>query len=283
MAIDYTLLFPNTLYPSSGGIDATSLLTTLYGGAGTKSSRGNPLGALRTAEANQTKDIATTARQPQVARDIAAFRTAVANAKDPAKLLNNPAALKVLLTANGLADRLDFTALAQKALLSNVKTTTSLVHQLTDPRWKSVVQTYDFANKGLSVLQDPKVLDTIANGYAEITWRQSLDASTPGLSNALSFRAQASGIGSALQILGDSVLRDVVTTALGIPRQIAFQGLPAQEKAITDRLDLSKLKDPHFVDTLTQEYLLNKADSGTTTTPTLDALAIQAKARGLVV
>ena len=281
MTIDYARLFPST--GGTGGTDATSLLTTLYGKAGTKSAGGNPLGALRTAEANQTKDIATTAREPQVARDIAAFRTAVANAKDPAKLLNNPSVLKVLLTANGLADQLGFTALAQKALLSNIKTTTSLVHQLTDPRWKSVVQTYDFANKGLSVLQDPKVLDTIANGYAEITWRQSLDASTPGLSNALSFRAQASGIGSALQILGDSVLRDVVTTALGIPRQIAFQGLPAQQKAITDRLDLTKLKDPHFVDTLTQEYLLNKADSGTTATPTLDALAIQAQARGLVV
>ena len=46
----------------------------------------------------RTKDIATTAKEPQVARDIAAFTTAVGNATDPATLLKNPTVMNVLLT-----------------------------------------------------------------------------------------------------------------------------------------------------------------------------------------
>lgn len=272
--IDYALLFPT--YDSA----ATGLLGALYGGAA-PAATASPLTALQTAERDAAKQIAATAKQPAVARDIAAFRTAVAAAKSPADLLGNPTVLRVLLTANGLADQADMTALAQKTLLSNANDSNALVNRLADPRWKPVVQTYDFANKGLAVIANPQTLDTIANAYAEITWRQSLDATTPGLSNALSFRAQAASVGSVDQILGDPVLRDVVTVALGIPQQIAFQDLPAQEQAISSRLDIARLKDAHFVDTLTQQYLLNKANTGEAGAASLDQLA--ARAAGLVV
>ncbi len=169
--------------------------------------------------------------------------------------------MKVLLTANGLGDQLSYTALAQKALLSNVNDPKSLANTLSNTQWKSVAQTYDFANQGLSIIQNPKVISTITNGYAEVTWRQSLDASTPGLSNALTFRAEACSVTSVDQILGDPILRTVVTTALGIPEQIAFQPLEAQEKAITSRLDISKLQNPQFVESFAQRYLITMAGS----------------------
>ncbi len=170
-------------------IDLGGLLATLYGGtasaAGTSS---DPIGALTQAEANSTKDIAQTAAEPSVARDIATFTAKVTAATDPATLLKDPTVLKVLLTANGLGDQVAYTALAQKALLSDTTKTTALANQLTDTAWKSAASLYDFANKGLSVLQKPSVISTLANGYAEVLWRQSLDATTPGLSNALTFK-----------------------------------------------------------------------------------------------
>ncbi len=280
-SVDYTQLFSSPYSTAADG-----LLNVMYGGApGSALGAANPLLALRTAQLNQTKDIAVTAKLPQVARDVAAFKTAVAAAKTPAALLKNPIVMKVLLTANGMADQIDYTALTQRALLSNTKTTGSLVSQLntSDARWKPFVQTYDFANKGLSILQKPTTLATLASAYAEVTWRQSLDATTPGLSSALTFRAQAATVKSVDQILGDPVLRDVVTTALNIPREIAFQSITAQEKAISTRLDLTKLKNSHFVDTLTQEYLLNKASSGTTNTSQSSLEQLSARAYGLVV
>ena len=265
---------------SSNGT-ASGLLSAIYG-SGTASSL-DPVAALNTAVADSAKDIAQTAAQPAVARDIATFRAAVASATSPAQLLKNPTVLKVLLTANGLGGQEQYPALAQKALLSNTKQSTALANTLPDSAWKSTASLYDFANQGLAVLQKPGVVDTLANGYAEVTWRNSLDATTPGLSEALSFRSSASTFTTADQILGDPTARTVITTALGIPQQIAFQDIGAQEQAITSKLDISKLQSPKFVETLTIQYLLaaGAAASSSSSATSLDSLA--ASAQGLVV
>jgi hypothetical protein len=252
------------------------ILNALYGS--TSGSGGNPIQALQIAQQDQTQDIAATAAEPAVSRDIAAFEQAVATATTPAQLLSNPTALKVLLTANGLGDQVGYSALAQQALLSNPSDPNALVNQLSDTTWLSVAQTYQFATKGLSVLQDPKVLSDIANGYAEVQWRQSLDATTPGLSNALTFLSEASTITSVDQILGDPIMRSVVTTALGIPEQIAFQDITAQEEAITSQVDISRFSDPNFVTSITDQYLLAmQQQSAGTTAASIESLAVQAQ------
>jgi hypothetical protein len=285
--VNYSVLFP----VSTGGTAtnlASSLLSISYGygaAAGVAGSGGNPVLALQTAQANQTKDVTLEAQQPQVARDIATFTKAVQTATSPAQLLNDPTVLKVLLTANGLGSQSSFTALAQKALLSNVNDPKGLANQLSssNPQWLSTAQTFDFANKGLSILQTPKVLSAVTNGYAEVLWRQSLDAQTPGLSSALDFIQNGPKVTSALQILGDPILRDVVTTAYGIPQQIAFQDINAQEKAITDHLDISKLQDPKFVQNLADLYLTAKQNSASqTTSGTTSLLNYAVQAQSLV-
>jgi hypothetical protein len=261
MTIDASVL---SLFPTSSDTSST-LLGIIYGGT-TSSSGGDPLVALRDAETNQTKDVAVVAAEPQVSRDIAAFKAAVASAKTPADLLNNPQALKVLLTANGLGDQTDYTALAQKALLSNTTDPKALANTLSNTEWKTTAQTYDFANKGLSIIKDPATLDAIANGYAQVQWETSLDQTTPGLSSALDFRSRAGTIKSVDQVLGDPTFRTVVTTALGIPQQIAFQPLEAQEKAISSQLDVTKFKDPAFVENFTKQYLIANAQNNASTT-----------------
>jgi hypothetical protein len=267
---------------------SASLLQTQYGigSQPTNLAGQNPVEALESAEQNQTQDIKATAAQPTVQHAIAAFTTGVKAATSVTQLLNNPAVMQVLMTANGLADQLPYTALAQKALTSNLSDPNSLANTLTDTRWKTVAQTYNFATQGLSVIQNPSTVSTLANAYAEVTWRQSLDAQTPGLSNALTFRAEASTITSVDQILGDSVMRNVVTTALGLPLEIALQPLEAQEKAITSRLDITQFKKPQFVESFVQKFLIannssTNPNATTTATPTFTSLSTQLQ--GLVV
>lgn len=261
---------------SATGNDAYLLGLFSSGGSGGGSSI-DPIAALSNAERTQTSAVATEAQQPQVMRDLAAFQAAVAKAKTPQDLLSNPTALKVLLTANGLGDQAGYPALAIKALTSNPADSNSLVNQLSDSRWKPVAQLYNFATKGLSVLQQPQAMATIANGYAEVLWRNSLDQQTPGLSNALTFRGEASTITSVNQILGDPIMRTVVTTALDIPKQIALQDLGAQGLAITSKLDITQFKDPGFVDRFTQRYLIAAAQNApATSAPSLTQLAVRA-------
>ncbi len=268
MVLDLSAL---TLLPTSTS-STPDLLSIIYG-TGTASG-GNPVTALQTALKTETKAVATVAHQPDVKRDIAMFLAAVASAKTPAELLANPAARKVLLTANGLGDQTDYTALATKALLSDTTKTGNLASTLATTTWLSVAKTYNFANKGLTVLKDPAVLKTITNGYAEVNWRQSLDAATPGLSNALDFRSRASGITSVDQILGDKTLREVVTVALDIPKEIAFQSLPSQEAAISNKVDITKFKSPAYVDQFTKRYLIAAGSTAAGSTSSRTGLGI---------
>ncbi len=260
MSISLNLSQSASLLGSANTDPVSLLLGAKYGTAdGASSTGGNPITALQQAEKGGPKEIERTAKQPEVKRDIAAFRKAVATAKNLDELLANPTARRVLLTANGLGDQVDSVALAKKALGSDPDSKTSLATKLTDKRWLAVAKTFDFNHKGLDVLKQEASLSTVASGYAEVTWRKSLDASTPGLSRALDFRAKAAGITSTLQILGNGVLRDVVTTALGLPKEIALQSLEAQEKAISSRLDITKFKDPKFTEQFTRRFLLAKA------------------------
>lgn len=237
--------------------------------------------ALRMAVANQDRGVAAVAKRSDVKRDVQAFRDAVAKSADAGSLLSNPRALKVLLTANGLADQLAYPALARRALMSDLEDTKSLANKLPDSRWKVTAETYQFAAKGLEVLRQPQVLDTLADAYAEVAWRKGLDEATPGLSDALTFREQAKDVSTAYDVLGNSVLRRVVITALGLPTQIAFQSVEAQAKAITDRLDLSRLQDAKFVDGFARRYLIATATAGSASGS--DLLSLAARSRSLVV
>jgi hypothetical protein len=64
-----------------------------------------------------------------------------------------------------------------------------------------------------------------------------------------------------------------VTTAFGLPQQIAFQPLQTQEQAISTRLDVKQFRNPTFIDNLTKQYLIANAEnnSGTSTSTSSSA------------
>lgn len=284
--IDYSLLF-STGSSSASSINA-AMLNTLYSGtSGQVTSRfvssGNPMVDLKLAQKQEATDVALVKKQPAVMQAISQFKSAVANAPDLKTALANPAVQKVLLTANGLSNYIGDTALVQKLFMSDPSDPKSLVNKFGNALWLNTVLNYNFAKNGLAKLQDPKTVASLTDAYAEMKWRTSLDQSTPGLANALTFLSQAGSIKSVKDILNNFVNFVVVTTALGIPTAIINQGTSAQKAAITNRLDISKLQDRNFVTSLTDRYLLTMQmnKSTTSTSSGLDALAMQA--RGLLV
>lgn len=232
----------------------TDLFSIIYGQTG--GATVDPVGALASAEKNETRGVTQQSNDPETKSAINHFLAVVAKAPDLKTLLADPVARDVFLSANGLGDQSAYTALATKALMSDTTKKDSLASKLSDTRWLAIAKTYDFANQGLTKLKTSSVLKTITTGYADVKWRESLEQNTPGISAALDFRNRASTIKNVDQILGDANLRKVVTTALGIPLQIAFQPIQAQEKAISSQIDISKFKDPNFVEQFTRRFLI---------------------------
>jgi len=281
--MNYSLLFSSNA--SSTANASAAILSALYSGGTTSTavSTGNPLTDLKLAQANQTTDVAQEEKTPQVASAIALFTKAVNSATSIQNALANPYVQNVLLTANGLSNYIGETALVQKALLSDPSDPNSLVNQLGDSNLLSTAQTYNFGKNGLAELQNPQVIATLTEGYAEVQWRQSLDTATPGLSNALAFLSQASSIKSVDDILDNATNFYVITGALGIPTSIVNQDQTAQVAAISSRIDISKLQDPKYVTDLTDQYLLSQQESASTSGAGSSLTSLAVQSGGLVV
>jgi hypothetical protein len=260
--VNYGLLFS----PASSPTDAsTSILNALFNTAPSSTagfaSTGDPLLDLKLAQTDQTAGTAKEAKVPQVAQSITAFTKAVKNATSISSALSNPNVQKVLLTASGLSNYIGETGLVQKAFMSNPSDPKSVVNQIGDSTLLSTVQTYNFATNGLSELQNPKIMATLTNGYAEVMWRESLNTATPGLSSALDFISQASSIKSINDVLNNATNFFVITGALGIDPNIAFQDQSAQHRAIaSSSLDIAKLQNPAYVTSLTDQYLISQQE-----------------------
>lgn len=274
-----------TLFSSASYGYSDSILNAAFGGtSGTNISGQSPVSALLSAQQNETQDVSTTASEPSVKLAIANFTSAVNSATSVTQLLSNPDVMNVLLTANGMSDQIGYTALATQALTSNLSDPNSLVNQLSNTQWLTLAQTYNFAANGLSAIQNPTAIANVAKQYAQATWETNENTSTPGLSTALAFMSQASSVTSVDGVLGNSTILAVVEGALSIPETIAYQPLEAQQRAISNALDISQLQDPKFVQNLAEQYLVNNAQNSSSSSGSstdLTTLAIQAQ--GLMV
>ncbi|HEV7690052.1 MAG TPA: DUF1217 domain-containing protein [Hyphomonadaceae bacterium] len=84
-----------------------------------------------------------------------------------------------------------------------------------------------------------------------------LDSQVPGLGTAVLFKKNAGDFDTTLKILGSALGREVITTALALPKQLALQSLAAQTKAIEQRIpNPKKLANAAYADQIAQRYLI---------------------------
>lgn len=229
-----------------------------------------------TAEGAEEKGLAREEKDPVTISALAQFRTALDKAGSIEAALSDPRILKVVLPALGLAGQEGNVALARKALLSDPADAKGLAVQL-GSTWKKAAETLGVHATGLDGLRDGKLLATLTEGYVKYQYRAGLDERQAGLSDALYFLEAASGAGDVYDVLGDAVMRRVVTGALGLPDQIAVQPVETQGRAVTSRIDMDDLKDPRQVRKLAERYLIaaaNKAAESQAATAATDPMAM---------
>lgn len=243
---------------SSGGVDFSFLTKNASGsGAGTVGA-GSIKVALANAEKNEAKQLAQVARDPQVAKDLARYAKVVKNAKTMDDVLNDPVARKVFMTANGLKASVDFVGLAKKALNSDPSDGSSPAARLAsiNGAWYDAVKKWPVGLAGIGVLQVSDAVAEISQDYVGEKRLDMLDEQLPGLGSAVLFKQIAPNLKDAIGILGSPLGREIITTALNIPKQIAVQSVEAQQKAINQRMNPAKLSNPTYVNTIAERYLM---------------------------
>lgn len=252
-----------------------SMALAILGGGGTAATvdSASALAALRRASGSgaQAKGVEAKAKEASVKMALARFAEGISRAKDVETALRDPRVSAVLLPALGLPDAVDTPGLAVRALTSDPADPKSVVARLSDARWKSAAATLNLSARGMDALRDPAIQKKLTEGYTSYQWRVSKDQEASGISDALYFEQRmASGKApSVYEVLGDAVLRRVVTGALGLPQSLAIQEVSTQARAVTSRIDLSKLSDPKQAAKLAERYVMAANNAGSGSSPLL--------------
>lgn len=207
--------------------------------------------------AEESRALARIAKEPDLARTMEQFKRAVDRAPDARTALRDPRVLAVIGQALGIPQAATQPGLASRALLSDLTKPGSVANNLSDKRWKEAAASLKLATGGIQSLRDPKVQATLLDGLRRARLREEQDRQIPGLGDALEFRNRAARAKTSFDVLGDSVLRRVVTGALGLPQQLALQSVEAQGRAVDSRLKIATLQNPKEVNRLAERYLVN--------------------------
>ncbi len=229
----------------------------------------------------EAKGIAREKKDPVTLTALAQFRVALDKADTIEKALQDPRILKVLAPALGLPDQAGNPGMVRRALLSDPADPKGLAAQL-GTTWKAAAATLGVYETGLDGLRDPAMVQRLSDAFLKYQYRTGLDEQQAGLSDALYFLESARNAEDVFDVLGDPVLRRVVTTALGLPREIAVQPVETQGRAVTSRLKLEDLQDDRAVRKLAERYLITAANSASAAAAqgdpmaTLTALSVRA-------
>lgn len=249
---------------SGSGVTAITLPTAgaasgaSGGGTGMALSAGAIKAALDNAEKFEARQLAQAAKDPQVQREMARYEKVLKSAKSLDDVLNDPVARRVFMTANGLKGYVDYIGMAKKVLASDPfdKASQAAKLQGVEGAWLDTVRKYPVGRAGLSVLTAPAAIAEVRKNYIAEKRLDALDQQMPGLGSAILFKQGAPKLKNALEVLGSGLGRDVITTAFGIPKQIAVQSIEAQARIISQRVDIAKLQKESYVDVIAQRYLL---------------------------
>jgi hypothetical protein len=256
---------------------SAAVASALFGGA-TSTTTGDAASAVLALKVAQTKNaeargVVAERKDPVTISALQQFQKALDKAKDVKSALRDPRILTVLLPALGLGDQVQYPGLVQKALLADPADPKGLLASL-DSRFKAAATSLDLRSKGLDALKDPAFQKTLTEGYLQYQYQLGLDEKNAGLSDALYFIRNAPGQTNVYNILGNSVMRRVVTKALGLPDAMAVQSVEAQARAITTGLKLADLNDPRKLQQIAQRYVMAKAnEAGSVGSPLLSLLA----------
>ena len=184
------------------------------------------------------------------------------NIKSVQDIFNDPKLLNFILTATGLGDQTANLGLVKKALTQDPTKPGAIANQLPNKKFLAADQTLALYN-GITALQNPQTIQSLVNNFQINTFEQGVAQTDQNVANARYFArniaqtvaSASTTTNAALAILGDGVLRQVVSTALGFPPQLAVLPVLDQAAEIKSRVDVNQFKNPTFVAQFVTRYL----------------------------
>lgn len=167
--------------------------------------------------------------------------------------------LKFILSSYGLAGEEQYPGKIRKILESDLSDVNSLANRFQDPRYQQLAKDLALPSLGVIRLKLGSTTEDMVTRYDRLAYERHLDEQAPGVRAAIEFGRRIKDVSQTVQLLGDAVLREVVTVANNIPKELAYQGVDSQVTALEKRIDVKALKnDKAEVEKLVVRYLTFK-------------------------
>lgn len=201
-----------------------------------------------------------------VQKDIEYFKENIGTIKSVDELFENKnhRLLKFVLSAYDLESEAQYPGKIRKILESDLTDIDSLANRFKDPRFLQLTKDLNLNFMGVTKLQLGSTIQDLTSRYERVAYEKHLDEQAPGVRAAIEFNRRIKDVTLTAQLLGDNVLREVVTVANNIPKEIAYQEVESQVTAVERKVDLNSLKsDQNEREKMVMRYLTFK-DGGYT-------------------
>lgn len=176
-----------------------------------------------------------------VQKSIKNFQSSASEIKSVEDFLADRKTLEFVLTAFGLESELNNPGKLKAIINSDPDDPNSYSNRLADARYGEFTKFLNVENEGFTKLQSADAQTEVIDDYLTNAFEVSIGLESPAAREAVFFLRRINEVDSALEILGDLPLRNIVTTALSLPAQIANQSVLKQQSLIDAKLDFDKL------------------------------------------
>jgi hypothetical protein len=175
------------------------------------------ISTFRQIENNLPNALQRVSDDPQVKRDSDYYLANIGNIKSIDDFMANDRIYRYALTAFGLDDMAYAKAFIRKALTEGVDDQNSFANRLADPRFKDLVENFNFARYGDSATVFTRTQQGTVDRYVRQTLEVQAGADNEGVRLALYFQRNAPSATTPYSLLADKALLKVTQVALGLP------------------------------------------------------------------
>jgi hypothetical protein len=212
------------------------------------------ISTFRQIENNLPNALQRVSDDPQVKRDSDYYLANIGNIKSIDDFMANDRIYRYALTAFGLDDMAYAKAFIRKALTEGVDDQNSFANRLADPRFKDLVENFNFTRYGDSATVFTRTQQGTVDRYVRQTLEVQAGADNEGVRLALYFQRNAPSATTPYSLLADKALLKVTQVALGLPEASGALDISHQADLITKKLNMADLKDPAKLDKLLTRF-----------------------------
>lgn len=216
-------------------------------------------------------------KAPRIVRDTEYFEKSIGGIKSAEDLVSDRRLLRVALGAFGLQEDIDSRAFIRKILEGGTTRKDALANRLTDPRYKQLAEAFGFGDDGPPQTQEAGFGARLTDQFRRREFEVAVGNQDQAMRLALNAERELGAIATDdasenarwFRILGNTPLRKVFETALGLPESFAQLDLDRQLTEIKARAErqigitsLSDLADADVQDQLIRRFLVRDQVAG---------------------